>query len=149
MGKKSLYIGTIVFVVLIGIFCLYSLFYIGNSQSEEISIAQTIDWHDFDYQSQDEMARDAELVIVGTVVSTRAYRDDVGEGSLVEVAVDSVLQGNAADSVTVFQYGNDEVRPPDEFPLMQTGQSYKFYLYMDGENYYRVIGGYLGAEKIE
>ena len=32
---------------------------------------------------------------------------------------------------------------------MQTGQSYKFYLYMDGENYYRVIGGYLGAERIE
>lgn len=148
MNKKRIRIFVIILIFLIGAFCLYSLFQIGNSQSSEISTAQTIDWHNFDYKSEEEMATDADLVITGTVVSTTAYGTDTGEGSLVEIAVDLVLQGDAADSVTVFQYGNSEVAPPEEFPLMQPGERYQLYLYQDGD-FFRVVGGYLGAEKLE
>ena len=146
--KKIISVGVVALAVLAGGYCLYSLLHIGDGQSSEISITQTIDWHDFDYQSEEDMAADADLVITGTVASTEAYSTDTGEGSLVEIAVDSVLQGDAADSVTVFQYGNAEVAPPDEFPLMQPGERYRLYLYADGD-YYRVVGGYLGAEKLE
>ena len=147
--QKGILVCVIIFIALIGIFCLYSLFHIGDSQSSEISITQTIDWHDFDYQSEEDMAADADLVLTGTVVSTEAYSTDTGEGSLVELSVDSVQQGDAVDSVTVFQYGNDEVAPPDEFPLMQPGERYKLYLYADETgSFYRVVGGYQGASKL-
>lgn len=134
--------------VVTGVLCIVFLLHIGEGQSSEISITQTIDWHDFDYQSEEDMAADADLVITGTVVSTQGYSDDTGEGSLVEIAVDSVLQGDGADSVTVFQYGNSAVAPPEKFPVMQPGERYRLYLYADGD-YYRVVGGYLGVEKME
>ena len=147
--KKVLLTAIAALVILLAAFCIYSLLHLGDSQSSEISITQTIDWHDFDYQSEEDMAADADLVLTGTVVSTEAYSNDTGEGSLVELSVDSVQQGDAVDSVTVFQYGNDEVAPPDEFPLMQPGEQYKLYLYADETgSFYRVVGGYQGASKL-
>ncbi len=147
--KKVLLTAIAALVILLAAFCIYSLLHLGDSQSSEISITQTIDWHDFDYQSEEDMAADADLVLTGTVVSTEAYSTDTGEGSLVELSVDSVQQGDAVDSVTVFQYGNDEVAPPDEFPLMQPGEQYKLYLYADETgSFYRVVGGYQGASKL-
>lgn len=147
--KKVLLTAIAALVILLAAFCIYSLLHLGDSQSSEISITQTIDWHDFDYQSEEDMAADADLVLTGTVVSTEAYSTDTGEGSLVELSVDSVQQGDAVDSVTVFQYGNDEVAPPDEFPLMQPGEQYKLYLYADETGgFYRVVGGYQGASKL-
>ena len=147
--KKVLLTAIAALVILLAAFCIYSLLHLGDSQSSEISITQTIDWHDFDYQSEEDMAADADLVLTGTVVSTEAYSTDTGEGSLVELSVDSVQQGDAVDSVTVFQYGNDEVAPPDEFPLMQPGERYKLYLYADETgSFYRVVGGYQGASKL-
>lgn len=147
--KKVLLTAIVTLVILLAAFCIYSLLHLGDSQSSEISITQTIDWHDFDYQSEEDMAADADLVLTGTVVSTEAYSTDTGEGSLVELSVDSVQQGDAVDSVTVFQYGNDEVAPPDEFPLMQPGEQYKLYLYADETgSFYRVVGGYQGASKL-
>ena len=147
--KKILLTAIAALVILLAAFCIYSLLHLGDSQSSEISITQTIDWHDFDYQSEEDMAADADLVLTGTVVSTEAYSTDTGEGSLVELSVDSVQQGDAVDSVTVFQYGNDEVAPPDEFPLMQPGEQYKLYLYADETgSFYRVVGGYQGASKL-
>ena len=150
MTKKKVLLSAIAaLVILLAAFCIYSLLHLGDSQSSEISITQTIDWHDFDYQSEEDMAADADLVLTGTVVSTEAYSTDTGEGSLVELSVDSVQQGDAVDSVTVFQYGNDEVAPPDEFPLMQPGEQYKLYLYADETgSFYRVVGGYQGASKL-
>ena len=149
MKKKVLLTAIAALVILLAAFCIYSLLHLGDSQSSEISITQTIDWHDFDYQSEEDMAADADLVLTGTVVSTEAYSTDTGEGSLVELSVDSVQQGDAVDSVTVFQYGNDEVAPPDEFPLMQPGEQYKLYLYADETgSFYRVVGGYQGASKL-
>ena len=147
--KKVLLTAIAALVILLAAFCIYSLLHLGDSQSSEISITQTIDWHDFDYQSEEDMAAGADLVLTGTVVSTEAYSTDTGEGSLVELSVDSVQQGDAVDSVTVFQYGNDEVAPPDEFPLMQPGEQYKLYLYADETgSFYRVVGGYQGASKL-
>ena len=147
--KKVLLTAIAALVILLAAFCIYSLLHLGDSQSSEISITQTIDWHDFDYQSEEDMAADADLVLTGTVVSTEAYSTDTGEGSLVELSVDSVQQGDAVDSVTVFQYGNGEVAPPDEFPLMQPGEQYKLYLYADETgSFYRVVGGYQGASKL-
>ena len=147
--KKVLLTAIAALVILLAAFCIYSLLHLGDSQSSEISITQTIDWHDFDYQSEEDMAADADLVLTGTVVSTEAYSTDTGEGSLVELSVDSVQQGDAVDSVTVSQYGNDEVAPPDEFPLMQPGEQYKLYLYADETgSFYRVVGGYQGASKL-
>ena len=147
--KKVLLTAIAALVILLAAFCIYSLLHLGDSQSSEISITQTIDWHDFDYQSEEDMAADADLVLTGTVVSTEAYSTDTGEGSLVELSVDSVQQGDAVGSVTVFQYGNDEVAPPDEFPLMQPGEQYKLYLYADETgSFYRVVGGYQGASKL-
>ena len=60
-----------------------------------------------------------------------------------------MLEGESEDAVLVFQYGNDEVAPPDEFPLMQPGEQYKLYLYADETgSFYRVVGGYQGASKL-
>lgn len=147
--KKVLLTAIAVLVILLAVFCIYSLFHMDDHYSSEISTTQTIDWHDFDYQSEEDMAADSDLVLTGTVVSTEAYSTDTGEGSLVTLTVDSVLQGDAADSVIVFQYGNDEVAPPDEFPLMQPGERYKLYLCADEDGgFYRVVGGYQGASKL-
>ena len=147
--KKVLLTAIAALVILLAAFCIYSLLHLGDSQSSEISITQTIDWHDFDYQSEEDMAADADLVLTGTVVSTEAYSTDTGEGSLVELSVDSVQQGDAVDSVTVFQYGNDEVAPPDEFPLMQPGEQDKLDLYADETgSFCGGVGGYQGASKL-
>ncbi len=59
--KKVLLTAIAALVILLAAFCIYSLLHLGDSQSSEISITQTIDWHDFDYQSEEDMAADADL----------------------------------------------------------------------------------------
>ena len=63
--KKVLLTAIAALVILLAAFCIYSLLHLGDSQSSEISITQTIDWHDFDYQSEEDMAADADLVLTG------------------------------------------------------------------------------------
>ena len=147
--KKILLTAIVTLVILLVAFCIYSLFHMDDSYSSETAVAQSICWSGPEYGSEEEMEADADLVLTGTVAGSSAHNTSGGYGSLVRIDVDEVLEGESEDAVLVFQYGNDEVAPPDEFPLMQPGEQYKLYLYADEDGgFYRVVGGYQGASKL-
>ena len=147
--KKILLIAIVTLVILLAAFCIYSLFHMDDSYSSETAVAQSICWSGPEYGSVEEMVADADLVLSGTVAGSSAHNTSGGYGSLVRIDVDEVLEWESEDAVLVFQYGNDEVAPPDEFPLMQPGEQYKLYLYADETgSFYRVVGGYQGARKL-
>ena len=147
--KKVLLTAIAVLVILLAVFCFYSLLHLGDGQSSETAVAQSICWSGPGYSSEEEMAADSDLVLTGTVAGSSTHNTSGGYGSLVRIDVDEVLEGECEDAVLVFQYGNDEVAPPDEFPLMQPGEQYKLYLYADEDGgFYRVVGGYQGASKL-
>ena len=147
--KKVLLTAIAALVILLAAFCIYSLLHLGDGQTSETMAAQSICWSGPEYGSEEEMAADSDLVLTGTVAGSSAHNTSGGYGSLVRIDVDEVLEGESEDAVLVFQYGNDEVAPPDEFPLMQPGEQYKLYLYADEDGgFYRVVGGYQGASKL-
>lgn len=147
--KKVLLTAIVTLVILLAAFCIYSLFHMDDSYSSETAVAQSICWSGPEYGSEEEMAADSDLVLTGTVAGSSAHNTSGGYGSLVRIDVDEVLQGESEEAILVFQYGNDEVAPPDEFPLMQPGEQYKLYLYADETgSFYRVVGGYQGASKL-
>ncbi len=100
----------------------------------------TVTWEKI-YSSYDEMIEDAELVVIGTVVSQECVKNDAIETKSI-VSIDHVLKGYTENnSIIISQLGGEldtvKLEAPEEFPLLQTGTAYLFALmHSEDESFY-------------
>jgi hypothetical protein len=158
MGVKSTKKFGIIAIILVVILasCGFILFKVSES-SENIS-STSVEWRSH-YDTVEEMAEDADVIILGKVVSTYTEEryDIVFTRDVIKVT--SVISGDVqvGDSIEVLQTGGEHdgktTSVPSDLPLLKKKKEYAMFLELTDPNeqygqYYLVMGGYQGIAKV-
>ena len=123
-----------------------------NSSNQKISSIACASWHD-SYETVEELKNASDLIINGTVVSSKTVFRNNMVFTLSSIQVLSTEKGlvDALDTITILQTGGyfeDYYTPPfDEIPLLELNETYKLFLTKTEKLYYLISGGYLGVLK--